>query len=198
MSGLDEILNLIETQQQQGEEMILKAAKSKAAAIKAEGDKKAQTAYDDFMHRAKEQAEKDYENACNSADADMKRRVLSCKVGLIDEAIEKTVAKLKALPDSEYFQLIIKLAERHSQPDKGVLSLCSDDLKRIPADFESKLSECVKKTDGSISLSKEAADIEDGFILSYGLISENCSFRAIIESEKDEIRDTAARVLFRG
>lgn len=198
MSGLDEILNLIETQQQQGEEMILKAAKSKAAAIKAEGDKKAQTAYDDFMHRAKEQAEKDYENACNSADADMKRRVLSCKVGLIDEAIEKTVAKLKALPDSEYFQLIIKLAERHSQPDKGVLSLCSDDLKRIPADFESKLSECVKKTGGSISLSKEAADIEDGFILSYGLISENCSFRAIIESEKDEIRDTAARVLFRG
>ncbi|MBP5379439.1 MAG: H(+)-transporting ATPase, partial [Ruminococcus sp.] len=95
MSGLDEILNLIETQQQQGEELILKAAKSKAAAIKAEGDKKAQTAYDDFMHRSKEQAEKDYENACNSVDADMKRRLLSCKVGLIDEAIEKTIAKLK-------------------------------------------------------------------------------------------------------
>ncbi|WP_303835915.1 V-type ATP synthase subunit E [Ruminococcus flavefaciens] len=196
MSGLDEILNLIETQQQQREEMILKAAKSKAAAIKAEGDKKAQTAYEDFLHRAKEQTEKDFENACNSADADVKRRILSCKVGLIDEAVEKTIAKLKSLPDSEYFQLIIKLAERHSQPDKGVLSLCSKDLARVPADFESRLNECVKKTGGSISLSKEAADIEDGFILSYGLISENCSFRAIIESEKDEIRDTAARVLF--
>ena len=187
MSGLDEILNLIETQQQQGEELILKAAKSKAAAIKAEGDKKAQTAYEDFMHRSKEQAEKDYENACNSADAEMKRRVLACKVGLIDEAIEKTVAKLKALPDNEYFQLIIKLAERHSQPEKGVLSLCSK---------ESKLNERINKKGGSITLSKEAADIEDGFILSYGLISENCSFRAIIESEKDEIRDTAARALF--
>lgn len=103
MSGLDEILNLIETQQQQGEEMILKAAKSKAAAIKAEGDKKAQTAYEDFLHRAKEQTEKDFENACNSADADVKRRILSCKVGLIDEAVEKTIAKLKSLPDSEYF-----------------------------------------------------------------------------------------------
>ena len=196
MSGLDEILNLIETQQQQGEEMILKAAKSKAAAIKAEGDKKAQIAYEDFLHRAKEQTKKDFENACNSADADVKRRILSCKVGLIDEAVEKTIAKLKSLPDSEYFQLIIKLAERHSQPDKGVLSLCSKDLARVPADFESRLNECVKKTGGSISLSKEAADIEDGFILSYGLISENCSFRAIIESEKDEIRDTSARVLF--
>jgi len=197
MSGLDEILNLIETQQQQGEELILKAAKSKAAAIKAEGDKKAQTAYEDFMHRSKEQTEKDYENACNSADAEMKRRILACKVGLIDEAIDKTVAKLKALPDNEYFQLIIKLAERHSQPEKGVLSLCSKDLARVPADFESKLNESINKKGGSITLSKEAADIEDGFILSYGLISENCSFRAIIESEKDEIRDTAARALFK-
>ncbi|MCR4638081.1 V-type ATP synthase subunit E family protein [Ruminococcus sp.] len=196
MSGLDEILNLIETQQRQGEEMILKAAKSKAEAIKAEGDKKAQTAYEDFMHRSKEQAEKDYENACNSVDADMKRRVLACKVELIDEAVEKTVAKLKALPDSEYFDLMIKLAERHSQPENGVLSFCRKDLARVPSDFESKLNECVKKKGGSISLSKAPADIEDGFVLSYGLISENCSFRAIIESEKDEIRDTAARVLF--
>jgi len=196
MSGLDEILNLIETQQQQGEELILKAAKSKAASIKAEGDKKAQIAYDEFMHRSKEQAEKDYENACNSVDADMKRRLLSCKVGLIDEAIEKTIAKLKALPDSEYFQLIIRLVEQHSQPEKGVISLSSSDLARVPADFESNLNEAVKKSGGSITLSKEAADIEDGFILSYGLISENCSFRAIVESEKDEIRDTAARALF--
>ena len=54
-----------------------------------------------------------------------------------------------------------------------------------------------EKNNGSIQLSKVPADIEDGFILSYGLISENCSFRAIIEAEKEDIRDTAARILFR-
>ena len=197
MSGLDEILNLIETQQQQGEELILKAAKSKAAAIKAEGDKKAQSAYEDFMYKAKEKTEKDFENACNSTDADMKRRILACKVSLIDQAVEKIIEKLDSLPDNDYFQLIIKLAKRHSQPEKGVIHLCSKDLARVPDDFESKLNECIKPNGGSISLSKETADIDDGFILSYGLISENCSFRAVIESEKDEIRDTIARVLFR-
>ena len=67
----------------------------------------------------------------------------------------------------------------------------------IPSDFESKLNEAAKPKNGSIRLAEKAADIDDGFILSYGLISENCSFRAIIESEKDEIRDTAARALFR-
>lgn len=196
MSGLDEILNLIEAQQKQTEESIIKAAVSKADAIKAEGDSKAQKAYDDFMKKSSAQAEKDYENACNSADAAMKRRILACKVGLIDQTVEKTVSRLKKLPEKEYFELILKLAERHIRPEQGMISFGKSDLSRIPADFENRLSELAKKKSGQIILSKEAADIEDGFILTYGLISENCSFRSIIESEKEAVRDTAARVLF--
>ena len=196
MSGLDEILNLIEAQQKQTEESIIKAAVSKADAIKAEGDSKAQKAYDDFMKKSSAQAEKDYENACNSADAAMKRRILACKVGLIDQTVEKTVSRLKKLPEKEYFELILKLAERHIRPEQGVISFGKSDLSRITADFENRLSELAKKKSGQIILSKEAADIEDGFILTYGLISENCSFRSIIESEKEAVRDTAARVLF--
>ena len=196
MSGLDEILNLIETQQKQNEDSIIKAAVSKANAIKAEGDAKAQKAYDDFMKKSAAQAEKDYENACNSADAAMKRRILACKVELIDQAVEKTVNRLKKLPDKEYFELIIKLAERHMRPEQGVISFGKDNLSRIPAGLDSRLAELAEKSGGKITISKEAADIEDGFILTYGLISENCSFRSIIESEKEAVRDTAARVLF--
>ncbi|WP_294750991.1 H(+)-transporting ATPase [uncultured Ruminococcus sp.] len=196
MSGLDEILNLIDAQQKQTEDSLIKAAVSKANAIKAEGDKKAQKAYEDFMNRSTAQAEKDFENSCNSADAAMKRRILACKVELIDQAVEKTVSKLRSLSDKEYFELMTKLAERHIRADKGVISFGGKDLSRLPADYESKLNELAKKKGGEITVSKEAADIEDGFILTYGLISENCSFCSIIESEKEAVRDTAARVLF--
>ncbi|MBO4523968.1 MAG: V-type ATP synthase subunit E [Ruminococcus sp.] len=196
MSGLDEILNLIETQQKQTEDSLIKAAVNKANAIKADGDKKAQKAYDDFMTKSTAQAEKDYENSCNSVEATMKRRLLACKVELIDQAVEKTVSKLKGLPDKEYFELITKLTESHIQPSKGVISFGSKDLSRLPADFENRLNELAKKKAGEITISKEPADIDDGFILTYGLISENCSFRSIIESEKEAVRDTAARVLF--
>ncbi|MBR5682289.1 MAG: H(+)-transporting ATPase [Ruminococcus sp.] len=196
MSGLDEILNLIEAQQKQTEDSLIKAAVNKANAIKAEGDKKAQKAYDDFMKKSTAQAEKDYENSCNSADAAMKRRILACKVELIDQAVEKTVSKLRELPDKEYFELIAKLTESHIQSGKGVISFGGKDIARLPADFESRLNDLAKKKGGEIALSKEAADIDDGFILTYGLISENCSFRSIIESEKEAVRDTAARVLF--
>ena len=197
MAGLDDILNLIEAQQKQAEDSIMKAAASKARSIKADGAEKAQKAYEEHLAKAKAQAEKDFENFCASADAAMKRKLLACKVELIDETIEKTINKLKSLPDKEYFELIIKLAERHIQADKGSIALGKKDLSRVPSDFESKLNEAAKQKGGSIKLAEQAADIDDGFILSYGLISENCSFRAIIESEKDEIRDTAARALFR-
>jgi V/A-type H+-transporting ATPase subunit E len=197
MSGLDEILNLIDAQQKQTEDSILKAATTKASAIKAEGEVKAQKAYEEHLQKAKAKAEKDFENACTSVDANMKRRVLAAKVELIDETIEKTIKKLRSLPDKEYFELLIKLAESHMQPDKGVISLGSNDLARVPADFAQKLDEIAKQKGGSIVLSKESADIDDGFILSYGLIAENCSFRAIIEAEKEDVRDTAARALFR-
>lgn len=197
MAGLDEILNMISAQQKQTEDSIIKAAESKAAQIIKEGESKAQTAYDEYIRKAKAQHERDYENNCNSIDAEMKRKILSCKVELIDKAIEKTVQKLKDLPDKEYFDLIVRLAEKHMQSGEGVISFGSSDLKRLPADLEERLNSAAEKIKGTVKVSAEAADIEDGFILSYGLISENCSFRSIIEAENEEVRDIAARELFR-
>ena len=196
MSGLDEILTLIEEQQKQTEESIIKAARKKAESILSEGNEKADKAYKDYLDNAKISAEKEFENSCVSVDSSMKRKLLSCKVGLINDTIEKTIAKLKALPDKEYFELLIRLISHHIRQGKGILSLCSNDLNRLPSDFGKQITDLAAKDGGTIELSKEPADIEDGFILSYGLISENCSFRAIIEADKDEIRDTAARALF--
>jgi V/A-type H+-transporting ATPase subunit E len=196
MSGLDEILDFIATQQQQTEESILSAAKSKADSIKAEGEKKAVRAYEEHLLKSKQQAEKEFENACSSVDANVKRKILAAKVDIIDETIEKTVSRLKSLPDKDYFELIEKIASAHLRPGKGILSLSEKDMARIPSDFEKRMNDNAQKIGGSIELSKKSSDIDDGFVLNYGLISENCSFRAIIDADKDEIRDTAARILF--
>ncbi len=197
MAGLDEILNMISAQQKQTEDSIIKAAESKAAQIIKEGESKAQAAYDEYIRKAKTQHERDYENNRNAIDAEMKRKLLSCKVQLINAVIEKTIQKLKDLPDKEYFDLIVRLAEKHMQSGEGTISFGSSDLKRLPADLESRLNEKASVSGGSVKISSDPADIEDGFILSYGLISENCSFRAIIESGSEEVRDIAARELFR-
>lgn len=198
MSGLDEILNIINRQQKITEDNIIRSAESKAQSVKAEGDAKAEKAYEDYMKKASAQAETEFKNACNSADAEAKRKILKCKVEIIDSAIESIIAKLRGLPDSEYFEMILKLAGRKLHKGDGIIYFGENDLRRLPADFVEKLAFLAKKEGGTVVISDKTAEINDGFILEYGLISENCSFRAIIESEKDGIRDTLARELFSG
>lgn len=196
MSGLDEILNIIDEQRIQNEESIIGAANQKAAAIRSEGEQKAQKAYSEQLEKGQTDAKRDFVNACASVDSDMKRKVLDSKVKLIDSAIEATLERLVKLPEDEYFAMLKRLAEQKLRKGGGVISLSANDLKRLPADFETDIRSSAEKLGGTLEISKKPADISDGFILSYGLISENCSFRAIIESERDEVRDTAAAKLF--
>ena len=196
MSGLDEILNIIDEQRIQNEESIIGAANQKAAAIRSEGEQKAQKAYSEQLEKGQTDAKRDFVNACASVDSDMKRKVLDSKVKLIDSAIEATFERLAKLPEDEYFAMLKRLAEQKLRKGSGLISLSANDLKRLPADFETDIRSSAEKLGGTLEISKKPADISDGFILSYGLISENCSFRAIIESERDEVRDTAAAKLF--
>lgn len=196
MSGLDEILNIIDEQRIQNEESIIGAANQKAAAIRSEGEQKAQKAYSEQLEKGQTDAKRDFVNACASVDSDMKRKVLDSKVKLIDSAIEATLERLAKLPEDEYFAMLKRLAEQKLRKGSGLISLSANDLKRLPADFETNIRSSAEKLGGTLEISKKPANISDGFILSYGLISENCSFRAIIESERDEVRDTAAAKLF--
>ncbi|MDE5770986.1 MAG: V-type ATP synthase subunit E [Ruminococcus sp.] len=198
MSGLDEILDIISQQQKQTENNIIRRAEEKARAIEAEGNAEAEKAYEDYMKKASVQAETDYKNAYNSADAEMKRKILKCRVEIIDSAIENIISALDGLPESEYFEMILKIVGRKLHKGNGIIYFGENDLQRLPSDFAEKLTVLAEKEGGMVVISDKAAEINDGFVLEYGLISENCSFGAIIESEKDGIRDTLARELFSG
>lgn len=197
MSGLDEILNIIDDQCRQNEESIIGSANQKAGVIKSEGEQKAEKAYGEYLAKAEADAKTEFVNACASVDSDMKRQILDSKVKLIDSAVEAALDKLANLPADEYFAMIKRLVGQKLRKGDAVLALSKKDLSRLPADFEADIKSAAAKLGGTIEISGESADINDGFILSYGLISENCSFRAIIESERDEVRDTAALKLFR-
>ena len=43
---------------------------------------------------------------------------------------------------------------------------------------------------------KEPRPIEDGFVLVYGGIEENCTFRALMDAKKDQLQDTVNQILF--
>lgn len=193
MSGIDGILNIIEEQQKATENNIIRAAEEKAQSISADGDNKAEKAYNDYMKKNLMSAETEFRNACNSADAENRRKILECKVDIIRTATENIIKRLENLPVSEYFDMILRLAGRKFHDGNGKIFFGKNDLERLPADFPERLSEI---SGGKVKISAVPADIPNGFILEYGLISENCTFGAILESEKDTVRDILARKLF--
>ena len=196
MSGLDEIINIIDSQQKQAEDGIIKSAESKAGKIRADGDAKALKAYNEHKAKDTARAETEYKNMCSSIDSEMKRKILECKVELIDGIIEKTIERMKSLPDDVYFGMLARISEKYIHRGDAVMYLGSKDLERLPNDFAKKISDIAVKKGGTVKLSEKPADIDDGFVLEYGLISENCSFRAVAEAEKDGIRDIISGELF--
>ena len=197
MAGLEDILNIIDSQQKETESRIMSSAESKVREINKDAAAKADKAYSDYMKKAEAENLRSFESSCVSVDAEMKRRILKCKVALIDEVIEKTLQKLRSQSDAEYFAMLEKLITRSIRKDDGTVSLSSKDLGRLPAGFEDKLKAKAAEIGGSIKIDTKPADIEDGFILTYGLISENCSFSAILETERESIKDLASTELFR-
>lgn len=193
MAGIEEILNIIDSQQKQTENGIISAAERRAERIIADGNEKAEATYNDSIRRSKEQLERDFVNACASTDADMKRRVLSYKVELVNSVIDRTLEKLASLPSDEYFNVILELVKKRSRSGKGMLALSKKDLDRVPDSFRNAVSS-IEGTE--ITISSSPAEIENGFVLTYGLVSENCSFRDIMVSEREAVRDLAAGVLF--
>lgn len=191
MAGIENILSIISSQQKQTEKSIISAAEKKADGIIIEGNEKAVREYEEYLKKEKIQLALDYDNAVSSVNAQMKRKVLAYKVKCIDSIVEKTIDKLNSLPDDEYFAVLEKLVSHKAGSGHGILFLNNKDLSRVTDSFKN----AVKNLD--IEISAETADIENGFILTYGLISENCSFRAIIDSERDSVRDMISRELFR-
>ncbi len=190
MAGIENILSIISSQQKQTEKTIISSAEKKADGIITEGNEKAAKEYEEYLRKAEIQLALDYDNAVSSVNAQMKRKTLAYKVKCIDGIIEKTIDRLNNMPDDEYFAILEKLLSRKADNGKGVLFLNKKDLTRVTDSFRNTAEKL------NVEISAECAGIENGFILTYGLISENCSFRAIIDAERDSVRDIISRELF--
>ena len=62
--------------------------------------------------------------------------------------------------------------------------------------FEDEIKAIAAAKGGSLSLAKEPKELDGGFILVYGGVEENCSFKALISAKKDELADKVHQLIF--
>ena len=174
MTGLETILDQISKEAEKTAAQTRQEAEEKAQKLledaKAEGIKQAEA----VLRDGETQAEDIRARAHSAAQLDRRNRTLQFKQQLI--------------------VTLLRLVSRFALSGPGEMQLSGKDISRLPADFEASLK---KAAPGSqITISKTPANIESGFLLIYGGIDINGTFRAVFEDASDELRDVVGAILF--
>ncbi len=195
MTGLEKIIAEI------GDEV----AKEAAAAIE-----KAKAEADAVLQQAKEESDAKIAKISAAAASDVaeiersrtsavqlqrRQKALQTKQQVLAETLAKALQEVYALPDAQYFELLVKLAAGTAEGGEGEMLLNEKDKKRLPADFEKKLAAAMPQG-AKLTVAKSTRPIDGGFVLKYGDVEENCSLQAIFDARSEEFSDTIRDILF--
>ncbi len=144
-----------------------------------------------------EQAVASYkERVTSSNDLQRRTKILAAKQEMIAAVLDKAYSSVERMEKGEYFAMLLKMLDKYAEPQEGEIFFSPADLAKLPKGFAGKAEEAAKKKGGSLKISKEGRNIENGFILAYGGIEENCTLRAMFDAKRDELSDKVYRILF--
>ena len=196
MAGLEKILGEIKAQADESVRKILDEAESEAKAIRDEAGKEAEDNAARHEREAKKRVEDRMSRKVSAAALKKRQMLLAEKQKLISEVLETAKKSFIEMPDDKYFDAILGMVERNALSEPGQIRFNSKDLERLPRDFASKIENTAFKKGGRLTLSKDAADIDGGFILVYEGIEQNCSISSLFETNAEELSDEIQKILF--
>ena len=138
MNGIEKITARIETDMKAEVEAILQDARTRAAAIRAEYEAKAKTENAAAAQAGREAAARQLERLESAAKMDAKKELLAAKQECLDEAFTAAGKKLLALPESEYIELLARLAVKAAKTGREELIFNAKDRERVGAKVVAK------------------------------------------------------------
>ena len=198
MTGLDAILESIRKDGRENAETITQKARTEADGILEEAKKEAQRRREAILRDAPQQAQDAADRVLSAAQREKRRMLLSARQEIIRSTLEAAEKSLYELETEEYFTILLRLAADRALPQSGVLVLGEADRKRMPADFPEKLENVLPKGASLTVSDTPSPSVEGGFLLIYGGIEENCTFRALFDAKREALQDIANQILFAG
>lgn len=196
MTGLEKMVNQILEEAKAAAEKQKADAAAQAEQIREQGKAEAQKLAAEIARKSEAEIANYQERMKSSADLKRRTALLAAKQELIAQTIQKAYEKFCAMEDQEYFDVLKKMLKTFVRPEEGVIAFSAQDQKKFPADFEKAVAKIAEEKGGKLTVSTEAVRIDRGFVLSYGGIEENCSFKSLFDSRKDEFQDLVQKMLF--
>ena len=196
MTGLEKMKSQILDEARAAAEKKLSAARSEADGILAEAKAEAEKCMSSFSQKSERAVASYKERVASSNDLQRRTKILAAKQEMIAAVLDKAYSSVESMEKDEYFGMLLKMLDKYAQPQEGEIFFSPADLAKLPDGFAGKVEEAAKKKGGSLEISKEGRNIENGFILAYGGIEENCTLRAIFDAKREELSDKVHRMLF--
>ena len=196
MTGLDKIVEQILAEAQGEAEKITTDAKAEADKLLA--DAKAEAEKIKLQSDARIETDKAGKSARAKSSADLKKRqaILKAKQAIISDIIDKAYRQVLNLDEAEYFDLMLRMISKYAQSKSGQIFFAEADLKRLPKGYDKEIEKAAQTNAGTLAVAETSRNIDGGFILNYGGIEVNCSFKAIFSSEKEKLADKVNAFLF--
>lgn len=195
MTGLERIKEKIHEQSVNNCNQIMEQTNLKIKKIIAEARAEGNRRAEEIVAEAQKEADRKNAIAKSTAESITRNRYLEIRNAILNDIISAAYLQTEKLSDDEYFNLIFRLCIKNIQSGECTMYMNGFDLSRLPEDFEEKINAEVYEL-SAVHISREAIDIENGFILDYGEIQVNCTLRAVFDENMDRLKDTLSKMLF--
>lgn len=194
MTGLSNILEEITQEAEKTASVILQNANDKSSEIIKAAKEEASNSAKEIEKHGTQACKNIKDRGISSAQLHKRQSLLNEKQKIISSVLDKAHNSLLDCPVENYFEYILKMVQKYSTDSDGEIIFNKRDKERLPQDFENRLAQAA--TGGKLTISTETRDIDGGFVLSYGGIEENCSFKAMFEGNQEELQDKVHCLLF--
>lgn len=196
MTGLDKIISqILEDAGKEADSAIVKA-QSEAEEIRNGGKELCRKILEDGEKKLGTDEASYTERLKSSAELKKRQAVLLAKQQIIADMLDQAYKALLSKESVEYFALVQKMLDKFVPAKQGEIYFSQRDLDRMPEAFELEIGRAAAKKGGNLTLMKEPKNIDGGFILVYGGVEENCSFKALLSAQRDALSDKVHEMLF--
>lgn len=196
MAGIDAITSEILQDAQKGAQELLAQARAEAESTVASAQASAEKIAREAQRQLEAEEGQHQQRLRSRKQMEDRQAKLAWRQGIIQGVLDQARRDLDALPADEYFSMLLGLVKTHAEPRAGAIMFSAADLARLPKGYEAQLQAAAKSAGGSLTVSKDAAPIRDGFILRYGGIDENCTLDALFAQHHDQMQDVVQKTLW--
>ena len=194
MAGLEKIKSQILDEAKKTANVKIEDAKAQAEQMKTQAQAEGVAQAELILKKSEAEVAAQKERVKSAIDLQRRTRLLEAKQEMIAEIIGKAYEKVISLA---YYQMLLSILEAYVLPQEGEIYFSVKDLENMPVGFGKEIEEIALAKGGKLTVAGAGRDnIDNGFILAYGGIEENCTIRAMFDAKRDELADIVHRMLF--